>query len=87
MVRTRKVFFGLVILGNVLAGCVTVACDQDDPKFGKDCYECTRKATLDARQVHPDTGDRISIKERIKDGTEACLRERGYMKQKQENRP
>jgi hypothetical protein len=84
MARTRNVFFGLVILANLLTGCVTVACDQDDPKFGKDCYECTRKATLEARQDDPDTGRRISIKDRIKDRTEECLRERGYVKQKKE---
>lgn len=87
MARTRKVFFGLVILGNVLAGCVTVACDPDDPKMGKDCYECTRKATVEVRQVDPNTGSRLSIKDRIKDRTEECLRERGYMKQKQEDHP
>jgi len=87
MARTRKVFFVLVILGNVLAGCVTVACDPDDPKMGKDCYECTRKATVEVRQVDPNTGGRLSIKDRIKDRTEECLRERGYMKQKQEDHP
>ena len=87
MARIRNVFLGLVILGNVLTGCVTVACDPDDPKLGKDCYECTRKATVEARQVDPDTGRRLSIKEQIKDRTEECLRERGYMKQKKEDRP
>jgi hypothetical protein len=87
MARTRSVFLGLVILAKLLTGCVTVACDPDDPKFGKDCYECTRKATLEVRQVDPDTGSRLSIKDRIKDRTEECLRERGYMKQKQEDRP
>jgi len=87
MTRTRSVFLGLVILGNLLTGCMTVACDPDDPKFGKDCYECTRKATLEVRQVDPDTGSRISIKDRIKDRTEECLRERGYMKQKKEDCP
>jgi hypothetical protein len=87
MARTRNVFLGLVILTTLLTGCMTVACDPDDPQFGKDCYECTRKATLKARQVDPDTDSRISIKDRIKDQTEACLRDRGYMKQKQENRP
>ncbi|MEO5630992.1 MAG: hypothetical protein ABIQ24_00185 [Nitrospiraceae bacterium] len=55
--------------------------------MGKDCYECTRNATLEVRLVDPDTGRRLSIKDRIKDRTEECLRERGYMKQKQENRP
>jgi len=87
MARTRSAFLGRVILGNLLAGCMTVACDPDDPQFGKDCYECTRKATLEVRQVDPDTGSRLSIKDRIKDRTEECLRERGYMKQKQEDRP
>jgi len=87
MARTRSVFLGLVILANVLIGCVTVVCDPDDPQLGKDCYECTRKATVEVRQVHPDTGSRLSIKDRIKDRTEECLRERGYMKQKQEERP
>jgi hypothetical protein len=87
MARTRNVFLGFVILANVLTGCVTVACDPDDPKFGKDCYECTRKATLEVRQVDPDTGSRINTKDRIKDRTEECLRERGYVKQKQEDRP
>jgi hypothetical protein len=87
MARTRSVFLGLVLLGTLLTGCMTVACDPDDPQFGKDCYECTRKATLAVRQVDPDTGSRISIKDRIKDRTEECLRERGYMKQKQEDRP
>lgn len=82
MARTRSVFFGLVILANVLTGCVTVACDPDDSKFGKDCYECTRKATLEVRKVDPNTGSRLSIKDRIKDQTEDCLRERGYIKQK-----
>jgi len=87
MARIRSLFLGLVILANLLTGCVTVACDPDDPKFGKDCYECTRKATVEVRQVDPDTGSRISIKDRIKDRTEECLRERGYMKQKKEDRP
>ena len=85
MARIRNVFLGLVILGYLLTGCVTVACDPDDPKLGKDCYECTRKATLEAKQVDPDTGRRISIKEQIKDRTEECLRERGYMKQQKED--
>ena len=83
MAHIRTVFPGLVILGYLLTGCVTVACDPDDPKFGKDCYECTRKATLKVKQVDPDTGRRISGKEQIKDRTEECLRERGYIKQKQ----
>jgi hypothetical protein len=87
MARTRRVFLGLVILGNLLTGCMTVACDLDDPQFGKDCYECTRKATVEVRQVDPDTGSRLSIKDQIKNRTEECLRERGYMRQKQEDRP
>jgi hypothetical protein len=87
MVRTRSVFLGLVILANFLSGCVRVACDPDDPQFGKDCYECTRKATVEVRQVDPDTGSRLSIKNRIKDRTEECLRERGYRKPRQEDRP
>jgi hypothetical protein len=82
MARTRSVFLGLVILGNLLTGCMTVACDPDDPKLGKDCYECTRKATLEVRQVDPDTDCRLSVKDRIKDRTEECLRERGFMKQR-----
>jgi len=85
MARIRNVFLGLVILGYLLTGCVTVACDPDDPKLGKDCYECTRKATLEAKQVDPDTGRRISIKKQIKDRTEECLRERGYIKQQKED--
>lgn len=84
MARFRNEFLGLVILGYLLTGCVTVACDPDDPKLGKDCYECTRKATLEAKQVDPDTGRRLRIKEQIKDRTEECLRERGYIKQKKE---
>ena len=87
MTRTWNVCFGLVTLGNVFTGCMTVACDPDDQKFGKDCYECTRKATLEVQQVDPDTGSRISTKDRIRDRTEECLRGRGYIKQKQEDRP
>jgi hypothetical protein len=86
MARTRLIYFGFVILTNFLTGCVTVACDPDDPKLGKDCYECTRKATVEARKVDPDKGSRINIKDQIKDRTEECLRERGYMKQKREDR-
>lgn len=87
LVRTWGVLPGFMILAILLTGCVTVACDPDDPQFGKDCYECTRKATLDARKADRDKSSRISIEEQIKDETEACLRERGYMKQKQEDRP
>jgi hypothetical protein len=88
MARTRSVFLALVILATVLTGCAaSVVCDRDDPQFGKDCYECTRKATVMAREVDPDTDSRLSIKDRINDRTEECLRERGYMKQKQEGRP
>jgi hypothetical protein len=82
MAHIRNVFLGLVILANFLTGCVTVACDPDDPQFGKDCYECTHKATLEARKVDPDKGNQTSIKDQIKDRTEECLRERGYLKQK-----
>jgi uncharacterized protein YceK len=78
MVYIRNVILVLVILATSLTGCVTVACDRDDPKFGKDCYECTRKATFEIQQVDPDTGRRITTKDR----TEECLRERGYIKQK-----
>ena len=77
MPRTQSLFLDFVILTSLLTGCVTVACDPDDPKFGKDCYECTRKATLEAQQEDPPTGSRIGIKDR----TEDCLRERGYVKQ------
>ena len=84
MARIRTVFPGLVILGYLLTGCVTVACDPDDPKLGKDCYECTRKATLEVQPDDQDTGRRLSMKDRIKDRTEECLRERGYVKQKKE---
>lgn len=84
MARTRSMLLGLVILANLLTGCMTIACDPDDPRFGKDCYECTRKATLEVRQVDPATKSRLSTKDRIKDQTEECLRERGYRKQKQE---
>ena len=80
MARPQNMFLALVMLMTLLAGCVTVACDPDDPKFGKDCYECTRKATLEAQQADPHTGSPISIKER----TEWCLRDRGYVKQKKE---
>lgn len=80
MARNRSTLLVLILVANVLTGCVTVACDPDDPKFGKDCYECTRKATLEAQQADPHTGSSISIKDR----TEDCLRERGYVKQKKE---
>jgi hypothetical protein len=79
----RTVFLGLVLLGFLFTGCVTIACDTDDPKLGQDCYECTRKATVEVQQVDSDTGRRISIKDR----TEECLRERGYVKQKKESLP
>ena len=48
MARIRNVFLGFVILGYVLTGCMTITCDPDDPKFGKDRYECTRKATVES---------------------------------------
>ena len=87
MTHIRNVSLGLVSLATLLTGCVTVACDPDDPKFGRDCYECTRKATVEARKVDPEKGSRINTKDQIKDRTEECLRERGYIKQKQEDRP
>jgi len=87
MSRTRSMFLSLVILATLLTGCATAVCDPDGPQCGEDCYECTRKATVKARQGDPDTGIQLSTKERIKDRTEECLRERGYMKQKQEGRP
>ena len=85
MARTRSRFLGLVILTTLLTGCATFGCDPDDPRFGKDCYECTRKATIEVRKVDPATGSGISTKDRIKDRTEECLRERGYIKQKKED--
>ena len=84
MARTWNVFFRLITSATLLTGCATVACDPDDPQFGKDCYECTRKATLDAKKVDPDKNSRIRIEDQIKEWTEECLRERGYMKQKRE---
>ena len=84
MAHIRNLFLSLVILATLLTGCATVACDPDHPKFGKDCYECTRKATLEIRKVHPNTGSQLSVKDRIKDRTEECLRERGYVKQKKD---
>ena len=86
MARVRNAFFGLMTLATLLSGCVTVACDPDDPQFGKDCYECTRRATLEVRKVDPGTERRINTKERIKEETEDCLRARGYLKQKREGR-
>jgi hypothetical protein len=71
----------LLIVTAVLTGCVTIVCDPDDPEFGKDCYECTRKATFEAQQAHPHTGNRV------KDLTEVCLRERGYVRQKKGDMP
>ncbi len=82
MARARSAFLGLVILANLLTGCVTIACDPDDPQLGKDCYECTRKVTLAVQQGNSHTESRVSPKERMKARTEECLRERGYMKQK-----
>ena len=55
MTCTRNVFLALVILATVLTGCATVVCDPDDPQFGKDCYECTRKATRAVQKTDPDT--------------------------------
>ena len=77
MTHIRNVSLGLVSLATLLTGCVTVTCDPDHPKFGKDCYECTRKASVEARKVDPDKGSRSSIEDRIKDRTEECMRERG----------
>ena len=82
MARTLSVFIGLVILANLLTGCATIACDPDDPQFGKDCYECTRKATLTVRQGNSDKERQVNSKDRMKVRTEECLRERGYTKQK-----
>jgi hypothetical protein len=87
MAHIGNVCIGFVSLATLLTSCVTVACDPDDPKFGKDCFECTRKATAEVRQVNPDTGSRINTKDQIKDRTEECLRERDYIKQKPEDRP
>jgi hypothetical protein len=84
MARTPRMVLGLVILANGLTGCVTGACNPYDAKLGKDCYECMRQATVEVEQVDPDTGRRLSSKEQIKDRTEECLRERGYIKQKNE---
>ncbi len=82
MARTRSVLLGLVILANLLTGCATIACDPDDPQFGKDCYECTRKATLTVRQGNSDNESQVNSKDRMNARTEECLRERGYRKQK-----
>jgi hypothetical protein len=87
MARTWSGCLGLLLLGTWLTGCMTITCDPDDPKFGKDCYECTRKATLEVRKVDQGTGSQTSTRDRIKDQTEACLRERGYIKEKQEGQP
>jgi len=62
----------------LLTGCATVACNPDDPKLGKDCYECTRKAKVDAQKDDPPLRE-------INERTEECLRERGYVKQKPAN--
>src|SRR5262245_13464653 len=84
---STSVFLGLVLLANVLAGCATtITCNQDDPITGKDCYECTRKATSEAEKIDQKIGKKVSSKERIDDLTEQCLRERGYLKQKPESR-
>jgi hypothetical protein len=65
----------VLLLMMLPAGCVTAACDPDDPRWGKDCYECSRKATIEAREAESRGGRAISIRER----TEECLRERGYV--------
>lgn len=75
MACTPRAFLAPVVLVTCLTGCVTVACDPDDPTFGKDCYECTRQATFEAEQASD--GHRS-----IKEETEHCLRERGYTKKK-----
>ena len=72
---TGKLTLAPIVLMTCLAGCVTVACDPDDPTFGKDCYECTREATIEAEHTQDGRG-------RIKEQTERCLRERGYTKKK-----
>jgi hypothetical protein len=77
MARMPSLFLSSVSLVALLTGCVTVACDPDDPKTGKDCYECGRKARIDAGQDDPSS--RV-----LKERTEDCLRERGYLKQKKE---
>ena len=87
MTCARTAFFGFITLATLLTGCVTVTCDPDDPKLGKDCYECTRKATLEAQKVEEDKSNRTNMKDQIKERTEDCLRERGYIKQKQEDHP
>ncbi|HZS12024.1 MAG TPA: hypothetical protein VFA38_07225 [Nitrospirales bacterium] len=69
-----------VIAMLALAGCAPLdVCDVDDPKYGKDCYDCTRKAKLLSRDIDPHTNKRLSVEEL----TEQCLRDRGYVKQKQ----
>ena len=84
MARTWSGSLPLLLLGTWLTGCMTVTCDPDDPKLGKDCYECTRKATLEVQQIDSAQKSRVNTKDRIKDQTEGCLRERGYIKQKKE---
>ena len=70
-------FLKLIILMSLLTGCATVACDPDHPSYGKDCYECTRKAKLEAERAKEGASS-------IKDRTESCLRERGYTKEQKE---
>jgi len=60
------------------AGCATFACDPDDPKIGKDCYECTRRATFQSESGDPHTGTHSVARL-----TEECMRERGYRKEKE----
>jgi len=67
----------LIILISLLTGCVTVACDPDHPTYGKDCYECTRRAKIEAERAKDSPSS-------IKDRTENCLRERGYTKENKE---
>jgi hypothetical protein len=72
----RQILFGALLIA---AGCATTpACNIDEPVGGKDCYECTRKAHLLSRDVDPYTKTKLSVREL----TENCLRERGYVKEK-----
>lgn len=78
MTRTQGWQRLLILPVMLLTGCATMACDPDDPKFGKDCYECGRKARAESHQDDPPM--RV-----INERTEECLRERGYVKQKPAN--
>jgi len=74
---SHKIVLCLVVITTVLSGCATVACDPDHPTYGKDCYECTRKAKVDAERAKEGASS-------VKDRTESCLRERGYTKEQKE---